>query len=504
MHALLALLLLLWAALQTLGPWADAGTPSSLDGLQRWRVWASAPDPRLLIVDIDEPSLAEMAQEFGRWPWPRDTLATVLAHAQAEGATALVFDILFSDADRLHPGGDQALAAAVRASRIGFFPVARLPQTLDAHSRLTADRLPGLALPPAGTTPAPTVAVIAPFMDAMVRSGRLGSHTIRRDADGALRRFAFSETLPGGWRLQSMPAAVAAALGVTVVADARARPIVWRRHADAYPRVPFARLWACAEGRTTEGCPALGGRILVLGASATSLHDVHATPLSNQHAGIDVLATLVDNALHQRAYAELPPAGRLALAAAALALAWAAVRRGSAGATRRALLGLPALLLVLGWASLHTEAVLLDLALPAGLCLSFLSTVALHDALRARLHGVDVAAPRGPLALACGAPAEAAERLERAVMDEAAAAGLRVSGGPAASGDCGCAQALWVVWALADHAAAAALADRLRGAVPGTWNTIFEPGPEPQRALHRTVAATLPGAPLPSEVPHAT
>jgi hypothetical protein len=499
-EALLALGLLVWAALECLGPLGSHGIAmSTYDRMQQWRLWASPPDPRIVIVDIDERSLADMSAAFGRWPWPRDTLATLLEHAEAEGAAAFVFDILFSDPDRLHPGGDAALAAAVRAGRIGLFPAARLPAALDPASALSADRLPGLVLAPGaaatagpGVPAAPTLALILPFMDAMIASRRLGTHTAERDGDGKIRRFAFAETLAGGWTVRSMPSAVAALLGVPEDRSGVARPIVWRAQVDAYPRVPFSVAWACAEGRRRDGCPTFDGRIVVLGATASSLHDVHASPLSNRHAAVDILATLVDNALHQRAYAELPAWGRFALAALALLAAWRMVRRGGAGATKQALVRLPLLLLAIGFASLHTEAYYLDLMLPAALTLSYLSAVAAFDALRRRRLGLRSGQPAGPRAVACGTDQETAERLERAVFDLAGRERLRVGGSVAACGDSGRCHSVWVLWSVPDDAGAARVRQALAAAVPGAWHVAFEVGADPQGDLARALARDLP------------
>ena len=49
------------------------------DRMLAMRLWTPEPDPKIVIVDIDEASLAELGKEFGRWPWPRETLAAVLA-----------------------------------------------------------------------------------------------------------------------------------------------------------------------------------------------------------------------------------------------------------------------------------------------------------------------------------------------------------------------------------------------------------------------------------------
>jgi adenylate cyclase len=51
------------------------------------------------IVDIDEDSL----EQFGQWPWPRTLLAKLLTQLDKLGAGAVVFDVLFLDADRTTP-----------------------------------------------------------------------------------------------------------------------------------------------------------------------------------------------------------------------------------------------------------------------------------------------------------------------------------------------------------------------------------------------------------------
>ena len=209
-RTLLLACFVVWSVIASLASPASHGIrTTTFDAMQRHRLWASAPDPRLLIVDVDERSLAELAPEFGRWPWPRDTLAAVLAGSEAAGAEAVVFDILFSDPDRSHPGGDRAFEAAVRKSSRSFFTVVRLPRQNDAKSALFVHEVPGLALPGAG--PAGTVAVVLPFMQAILDTRRLGMSTVTPDDDGVLRSFAWAEP-HGSWRLVSLPFAVAAGL----------------------------------------------------------------------------------------------------------------------------------------------------------------------------------------------------------------------------------------------------------------------------------------------------
>ena len=58
----------------------------------------------IMLVDVDEASL----DRVGQWPWPRNRLATIVERVNAGGALVLVFDMFFSEPDRMSP--DQVLS----------------------------------------------------------------------------------------------------------------------------------------------------------------------------------------------------------------------------------------------------------------------------------------------------------------------------------------------------------------------------------------------------------
>jgi adenylate cyclase len=135
-------------------------------------------DPRIVIVDIDDPSL----QQFGQWPWSRDKLARLTTELMTrQQAAVLGFDVLFVEADassgldmlkrmakgplrenaalaaeieRLSPelDHDAVLAKALAGQRValGFY----FTQTLEPRARgvLPAPVLPPTALPPGSET----------------------------------------------------------------------------------------------------------------------------------------------------------------------------------------------------------------------------------------------------------------------------------------------------------------------------------------------------------------
>ena len=142
----LAVALAVWTAMSTLFDRQHHLKTSTYDWMLNHRLREPVPDPDIVLIDIDERSLAAMASEYGRWPWPRDVLATMLAELEAQGAKAVVFDILFSDADRQNPVSERAFDEAVAASRIAYFPVLRLNPANDAKSAVHAVDLKGLVV----------------------------------------------------------------------------------------------------------------------------------------------------------------------------------------------------------------------------------------------------------------------------------------------------------------------------------------------------------------------
>jgi CHASE2 domain-containing sensor protein len=380
---------------------------STFDAMVRARVWVAAPDPRIVIVDIDEASLARMGKEFGRWPWPRDTLATVLAHIESQQPAAVVWDILFSDADRMSPGGDAAFNEAAKQSKHSHFSVVRLPQANDASSQITQAVLPGLWLASVAQSvgPVATVALIPPALPE-VASSRLGFNNGYVDADGVLRRYRYLAPLSDGSALKSLPLSVLGAIDKEAASayllrsrgqlEPKDELIAWRRHAGDYPHVSFADVFAQAEGgKPLAAVPGFSGKVVIIGATAPSLHDIHPTPLSNMQAGVDSLATVLDNLLNQRHMAELPQ-WLQALLAVGLCIGLAFwVQFKSVSSLAPALLALPVALLGLSYLSLNGLPVFLDLHLAAGLGLIFLAVLRFWNTLR-RAHWCTPPSPLTP------------------------------------------------------------------------------------------------------------
>ena len=62
------------------------------------------PSDRVVIVDVDERSLATI----GQWPWRRDRIAHLVSRAREAGAAVVALDIVFADFQQGIPLADWA------------------------------------------------------------------------------------------------------------------------------------------------------------------------------------------------------------------------------------------------------------------------------------------------------------------------------------------------------------------------------------------------------------
>lgn len=402
----------------------------ALDWMMRNRAFPPQPDPGIVVLDIDEKSLARLAPLAGRWPWPRTVLGEVLEELERQGAAAVVFDILFSDPDVLNPSADEAFANAIARSRIAWFPMLRLDAVADAASKLRAADVRGLVSGPRANRDA-RIGLALPFFRAALESGRLGTHNVEPDEDGRIRRFRLWG-VKEGWQVPSLPAALARSFGWRLPADPEVR-INFMDSTHAHRSVPFADLWEDLQRKSrTRAAGEFRGKIVVIGATAPSLFDVKASPLAALHPGVHLLATVIDNLKNHALLHDPPPLARKLSMLVFLIAAMLAVAAGvPEGETNRwnALLQ-PAFLLV-AWVSLQSGPWVIDLTEIVGLGITLLGWSLLVSALEQHLEqtGGRLRAPKvlqpGPWWLYLNL-AENEEQARRWRIDVLAVPGTRV------------------------------------------------------------------------------
>lgn len=271
------------------------------------RITTPKPDPDIVILDIDEASLAGMAAEHGRWPWPNSVFGELVTALEKQKPRAIIFDILFSDRDTQRPASDAAFNAVIAQSTTSFFPMLRLDPRNDHLSRIPTALLPGVRpLQDKGDADA-TIAMILPKVPAAMDNGRLGTHQVTPDKDGVIRRYpAWLEH--AGWRIPSLPQRITEEFGYAGVEQLGRREVLlnWRGPPFTYRYVSLVELYRdMKRGKPQRPADEFAGKIIVIGSTAPALFDVKGTPLARIHPGVEILATAIDNfkngdALHER------------------------------------------------------------------------------------------------------------------------------------------------------------------------------------------------------------
>jgi len=270
----------------------------AFDLMVRSRILVPAPDPDIIIIDVNEASLSAMAGEYGRWPWPRQVFGEFLENIERQRPKAVVFDILFSDADVYNPDSDAYFNDTIANTGNTFFPFLRLPAEHDKLSEIKPSMIPGIGESlPSQSDPNATIAVVLPHFEAALNSKRLGTHNIYPDKDGIVREYRLYND-DYGWRLPSLPLTIGKTLGYDIP-DSQNVLLNWRGKPFTYQYVTFSdvmqditsKVKQRPEGEFTD-------KIVIIGSTAPSLFDLKATAMAKSHPGVEILATAIDNVKH--------------------------------------------------------------------------------------------------------------------------------------------------------------------------------------------------------------
>lgn len=278
-----------WSVLATilLGLVAWLSTPDSLGRVNHLvqdaglRLVSRAPHPDIVLVAIDDPSIAAI----GRWPWRRALHAELITRISAQKPHVIGMDVLFNEADLDYPEDDLLLTDAIRRSGRVVLPVLRRGYG-----------------PTGNATDLPWPAFAQAAAD-------LGHVHVAPDGDGVVRSLYLREgPAAAPWHHFSM--------ALQCVAQARQpgaapcpRPAPPAADAGPWERTDHA-LIAYAGGpsqfttysyidvlRGAVPADAFRGKYVLVGAAASGLGDMFATPVSRQSRlmpGVEVVAHVLD------------------------------------------------------------------------------------------------------------------------------------------------------------------------------------------------------------------
>ena len=313
MIALVAVMLTVlaqWGPTKDVSLFGDAffGNEILRDAFIRLRA-TTAPEPRILVVDIDETSLARVAP----WPWSSSRIADLveilLSRYEARG---VALDIVRPEAGDLE--GDLRLAALathaplVLAQMLDYDPDGNRPEALREGVLAGAFAQPW----PQAARADGHLANHAGF----ARARNVGNIGFVPDRDGVLRHVPLVSRFEG----RDYPALGLALLHCCSGARLPALPDAARM------RIPFQRDWSAftvvsaadilAENIDPDSAK---GRLVLVGSSSVGLGDRVATPHAASRPGLGVQAEILSSLLTRQAGLQPAPwPGRLAACAFAL------------------------------------------------------------------------------------------------------------------------------------------------------------------------------------------
>ncbi|PPD10835.1 MAG: molecular chaperone TorD, partial [Methylotenera sp.] len=269
----------------------------AFDFMVKNRVFKPSADKDIVIVDINEASLAAFAKEYGRWPWPRQVLGEFVENIQAQNPKAIVFDIVFSDADIYNADSDAYFNEVIAASENTFFPILRLDASQDGLSQLKYAQIPGLT-PSAEADKNATIAAILPFFQGAQKANRLGTHNVYPDNDGIVREYRMFHD-EAGWQLPSLAKVLAEYSGVNTQKLPKNMLINWRGKPFTYTYTSFSDVFTdLASKNKTRPQNEFTNKVVIIGSTAPGLFDIKPTAMDKQFPGVEILATAIDNAKH--------------------------------------------------------------------------------------------------------------------------------------------------------------------------------------------------------------
>jgi adenylate cyclase len=273
-----------------------------------------APGPETVIAAIDEKSISKL----GRFPWSRSVWARVVDRLTEEGAAVVVFDVLFTESENVE--ADDLLQRAIRRNGRVVLPMDfDFSETGYKESGFTnkpVDFLTPSAYAVLKNTDAPysplVAKVVLPPLERLSAEAESLAHiNMIPDNDGTLRweilsiKYHDDYYAPIGLQAARMYRKLglqglvldgqgSVQVGDTVIpTDPLSRMLINYRGPDnTFPRYSVSDI---VDYKTAAG--SFKDKIVLIGATAIGIYDLRVTPFSNNMAGIEKHASVVDNIL---------------------------------------------------------------------------------------------------------------------------------------------------------------------------------------------------------------
>ena len=283
------------------------------------------PDPDIVVVAADEHSLEQLADYAGRWPWPRSVHGEMVQGIEAQKPRAIVFDVMFFEADIFRQDADELFNKTVAHYSNVFFPTVRQDPAGDPYGVPIAEMQGALGAFAGPQTDKNATLNVGLPKALSPENWRLGTIDFLADPDGIGRRY-FVYQNAYGWKIPSLPARVAQDLGMAVP-DIGSILLSWPGGKAGRPHASYSDLYIDFNSQKRKRDPKeFKDKIVIIGVTASGLHDIRATPVGSLYDGADILAGALDNLKNRNYLRQVAAAWPAAITVVILLLLYAGFR----------------------------------------------------------------------------------------------------------------------------------------------------------------------------------
>ena len=312
-------------------------------------------DRNIVIIDVDNASYQALSSKLGRWPWTRRVWTELIRYLTPGQPRMILFDILFSGSE---PGADPEFASMLHRAGNVVLPFAFVSGKIETDADVftpPATAAVRLSSPGRGVALSRTDwSLDAPQTMLAAAVATTGTNLWTPDPDGVTRRLPLVVRYDGrDWATVWLTAALRLngkpdgthiqpkfesgefiAGPIRLPVDAAGNYVVrWRGNTlNSYRHVPLWEMICsiypaqCEDSVTHHPAAEFRNKIVLVGASAAGSYEVRPTAVSETAPGMFVVATAIDNLLHNDAIRHVPAwVGVALLILLAGAPAWAVV-----------------------------------------------------------------------------------------------------------------------------------------------------------------------------------
>ena len=253
------------------------GLFSGLENFLEDQLFTKKPiDGDILILAIDSDSI----NKIGQWPWPRQIFAQAFLNLEKKTPKAVGFDVMLAEPSRYGEKDDAVLSASLnKISYPVVFPIEAQPLILDSAKNIQAGGV---------------LETLSVFKSA--KNASVGHVNLIIDSDGIARRFPPEVIFKRGENRENIKAfsyEIAKRTGKTILLEEKlssVERIVFAAPAGSIRRLPFYRI--LEDGSDIN----LKNKIVLIGATASDLHDSKPTPFGRgiEMTGVEIQANILN------------------------------------------------------------------------------------------------------------------------------------------------------------------------------------------------------------------